>query len=108
MWRCHCGETNPDSRTHCIECEGPRLTHEDRERQPRRRVRQKTVHVGFFGMGMGDDRGREERLRRPMSELELDAYFERSRRGLILQWIAYGVLAVVVVALLFWQVLRRS
>ena len=104
MWRCHCGEMNLNTHTHCRECSGPRLTHEEKDHQPRSRERPKTVNVGFFGMGMGDDRGREESQRRIMTEQELDAYYRRSRQKLRLQWFLYAVGAVLALLLLVWQV----
>jgi len=106
MWRCHCGETNLNTDTHCRECSGPRGTHEDPEREPRLRPRKKTVYIGFFGMGMGPEREGSGAPRRPMSDRELDSYYSRSRRSLRLQWIAFGVGVLIVALVLIWQVIR--
>lgn len=105
MWRCHCGETNLNSAHHCRECTGARVTHEDTEREPRPRERRKTVNVGFFGMGMGDDRPTPV-VRRPMSEHELDSYYRRSNRQIQIMWFVYALAAAAVVGLFVWQVMR--
>jgi hypothetical protein len=106
MWRCHCGETNLNKDPRCRECAGPRVTHEDKERDPRPRERRKTVNVGFFGMGLGDDSRTSAAGRRPMSEHELDSYYRRSHRRSQLMWVVYAAAAAAAIGLLIWQVTR--
>lgn len=107
MWRCHCGEINLNRATHCRDCAGPRRTHEDRDYEPQPRARQKNVYIGFFGMGMGDERGRDAEPR-IMTDQELDAHFNRSRITLRVQWLIFAIAAALGAGVLVWQVLRRE
>jgi hypothetical protein len=106
MWRCHCGETNLNRDTHCRDCSGARSTHEDRDFEPRPRAREKNVYIGFFGMGMGDERATAP-ARRVLTERELDSHYRRSHRTHRIQWVLYAVAGLAVLGMLVWQVLRR-
>ena len=113
MWRCHCGETNLNSRTRCAACDAARLTHESEAPEAAGRSgRPRTVQFGFFGMGLergrGDDDDRGRNPPRILSESELGAYYARERRRDILNWIGGGLALLAVLGLLAWQIMRSA
>ena len=110
MWRCHCGETNLNSRSRCAVCHAARLTHEKEPEPPGRSGRPKTVQFSFFGLG-GEMEGSEGRGGTPpriLDEQELAAHYARERRRDISMWIAGGIAALAVVGLLAWQIMRST
>ncbi len=111
MWRCHCGETNLSSAAYCAECEAPKLTHEEKTREPRKRESNtRNVHVGFMGVGGERPTGRRSIATgpsRPLTETEIAAYYAGQKRRNIVMWLLYVAAGLAVVALLVWQVLRE-
>ena len=111
MWRCHCGETNVNSRSRCQACNAARLTHESAPESPGQVVRPKTVQFQFFGMGDGPVPGvgsTADAGRRILTERELASHYAREQRRSILGWLAGGVAAMAVLGLLAWQIFRPT
>lgn len=112
MWRCHCGETNPNSQDRCPACRAARLTHESEPSSRGRLARPKNVQFSFFGMSgdvaPGEGGGGMEKTPRSLTERELDQHYAREKRRDILIWITAGLGVVALLGLLAWQVLRSG
>jgi len=111
MWRCHCGETNLNSRARCAVCHAARLTHETDPEPPGRSGRLKTVQFSFFGLGgeaAGSEEGRGGAPPHILDERELAEHYAREHRKSIAGWVAGGIGVLAIVGLLAWQIMRST